>query len=85
MQLSTLIQLMFMAINMIGTGLGVYVGLKIGLARLETWRDIAAVDIKDQRRDIDRLNDDSLVHDMEIATLFRNEGMERAVRQRMRG
>lgn len=70
--------------SMIGTGIGVYVGMKVGLARLETWREIAAGEIKEIRRDVNVLQDDSLIYDGEIDILYNNEGIHRAIRPRER-
>jgi hypothetical protein len=71
-------------VSMIGSGFGVFIGMKTGLTRLETWRDIADQNIRNLRRDVNVLQDDSLVYDGEIDILYANKALHRAVRPRAR-
>lgn len=71
-------------VSMIGSGIGVYVGMKVGLTRLETWKEIAAEEMRVLRNDVNVTQDDCLIFDGEIDVLYENEGLHRAVRQRAR-
>lgn len=71
-------------VSMISSGVGVYVGMKVGLAKLETWRDIADKDIRNIQSDVSVLLDDSLIYDGEIDVVYDNLNLHRAVRPRER-
>lgn len=67
-----------------GTSIGVYVGMKIGLTKLETWREFATADYKELRKDVDIVQDDCNTFDMEIGDILRRQGVERIRRQTVR-
>lgn len=70
--------------SLAGTAIGVYVGMKVGLAKLETWREFATSDYNRMRRDVDVLQDDANTFDMEIGDILRRDGIERIRRQTVR-
>ena len=70
--------------SLLGTAAGVFVGIKVALAKIEMWRDIAAEEIRELRKDVGVLEDDSLIYDGEIDLLYNNSGLRRAVRPRQR-
>jgi hypothetical protein len=80
-----LLALISLIASCLGSGLAAFVVIKVSLARLETWRDIAHEDIRTLRKDVNVLQDDSLVYNGEIDLLYNDQGLHRAVRQRMRG
>lgn len=75
----------FIAImSAIGSAIGVYVGMRVGLAKLETWQGIADQNIAQLRKDVNVLQDDSLVYDLEIDGIMERQGVHRARRQEAR-
>lgn len=69
----------------LGSAAGIWVAIKITVARLETWRAIDAGNITVLQRDVSILQEDSLVHDMEIGGILQRQGTERVRRQVARG
>jgi hypothetical protein len=65
-------------------GLSSYIGIQIGFARIETWRDIrdGHIDALMQKSSVH--NDDLIAHDFEIGALMKAAGIERISRQRLR-
>jgi hypothetical protein len=71
-------------IGIIGGIFGAYVGMKVGIAKLEIWREITQDAIDGLQKDVRSLNEDSLMHDLELAGLLRAANQPRAMRQRHR-
>lgn len=80
----TIIMALTALVSMIGSACGVYVGMKVGLAKLEVWQGMADTVIKDIRRDVNVLQDDSLIYDGEIDVVYDNLNLHRAIRPRER-
>jgi hypothetical protein len=79
------VPLVSLLVGLIGSACGVFIGIKIGIARLETWRDICDVEVARLKSRTEVHGDDLLIHDMEIGTLMQKQGMERIRRQVARG
>lgn len=81
-----IVQIVFLVLSffvgIIGGVLGAYVGMRIGIVKLETWREITQDAIQSMQGDVRVLNEDSLVHDLEIADLMHIAKMPRKRRQR---
>ena len=84
MDVSVTLPILSFFVGIFGGLVGAYVGMRVGLARLETWRDSAKDDITGLKKTVAVLEDDSLVHDMEIGDLMIRQGLPRARRQRLR-
>lgn len=84
MDVSVTLPILSFFVGIFGGLVGAYVGMKVGLARLETWRDSAKDDITRLKGTVSVLEDDSLVHDIEIGDLMIRQGLPRARRQRLR-
>lgn len=69
-------------VGIVGGVFGAYVGMKVGIAKLETWREITQDAIHSLQGDVRVLNDDSLIHDLEIADLLYLAKIPRKTRQR---
>ncbi len=80
-----LIPLISLLVGMVGSAIGVVIGMKLGVVRLETWRDITDVEISRLKSRGEAHGDDLLIHDMEIGSLMQRQGMERIRRQVARG
>jgi hypothetical protein len=65
-------------------GLGAYVGIRVAIAGLTTWKDIRDGDIKAMQRQVDVHGDDILTLDYEVGTLMTAASIPRARRQRVR-
>lgn len=76
--------LVSLVVGVFGGALGAYVGMRVGLARLETWKLMAAENLKNLDKAVGLLKEDSLVHDMEIESLMGHANMVRVRRQRTR-
>lgn len=84
--ISTGTLLAFVAVmSALGSAAGVWVTIKVGLAKLETWRDIAQGTLHDHGRDLSLLKEDTTVLDTEMDRVYQDRGWHRAQRQRMRG
>lgn len=67
-----------------GSAIGMYIGMKIGLTKLETWQQYATADYNKMRKDVDIVQDDCNTFDMEIGDILRRQGVERIRRQMVR-
>lgn len=81
-----IVQIVFLVLSffvgIIGGVLGAYVGMRVGVAKLETWREITQEAIHSLQGDVRVLNEDSLIHDLEIADLMYIAKLPRKSRQR---
>jgi hypothetical protein len=64
--------------------LGAYVGIRVALAGLTTWKDIRDGDIRSLQMTVDVHGDDILTLDYEVGTLMSAASIPRARRQRVR-
>lgn len=78
---ATSLQLLLVAVTSFA---GAYVGLKVGIARLEVWKVAAEERIKELERARAVHNDDLLTFDIEIETIANQLSIPRARRQRIR-
>lgn len=79
-----LLSAMSLIVGIVGGCIGAFFTMKVGVVRLETWRDIVDGQLTAAQRDIGMLRDDSLVHDMEIGDVMRQLSIARISRQRVR-
>jgi ABC-type lipoprotein release transport system permease subunit len=71
-------------VGVIGGVLGAYVGMKVGISKLEIWQEITTTALHSLQGDVRILNEDSLVHDLEVGDLMNLAGLPRKRRQRLR-
>ncbi len=64
--------------------LGVYIGMRIAIARLETWRDVLKDGLTTAQRDIAILADDCHTFDVEHELIMNKLALARVRRQRFR-
>lgn len=79
-----LIAALSLVVGVAGGCIGAYVGMKIGIVKLETWRQIMDGDVKSAQREIGLLREDCLVFDMEIGDIMRLVHIARIRRQGLR-
>lgn len=79
-----ILPLVSMVIGLVSGIFGAYVGIKVGLAKLE-------IHVADNRTDIEKLqkesakyNEDLLIHDLELEDVMRTTGLKRKRRQNWR-
>lgn len=72
------------AASMLGSGIAAFVVMKIGVAKLETWKEFADGNINRTIAAVGRHGDDLLIHDMELGNLHNSLGLERVRRQMVR-
>jgi hypothetical protein len=70
--------------SMLGSGIAAFVVMKVGVAKLETWKDFADGNINRTIATVGRHGDDILIHDVELGNLHQSLGMERVRRQMVR-
>lgn len=79
-----LFHIISLAIGIIGGVGGAYVGIKMGLTRLEVYVEDARRQINVMTKNIQRHNDDLLIHDTEIEDVMRKLDLQRKRRQNWR-
>ena len=72
------------AIGGISGFLSGYIGVRIAIGQLQTWRDIRDGDIKTMGEKIGKLNDDSTIYNQEIGALMHRADLKRIPRQNHR-
>lgn len=78
--------LAFVAVmSALGSAAGVWVAIRVAVAKLEVWRDIADGTMRDHGRSIALVKEDCTVLDAEMDRVYEERGWHRAQRQRMRG
>ncbi|HEX5461899.1 MAG TPA: hypothetical protein VFX20_18185 [Steroidobacteraceae bacterium] len=73
-----------LVVGIAGGFIGAYVGMRVGVAKLETWRDLTSPKLDDLANKVTLHDEDLNVFDMEIGTLMEKAGVRRVRRQRMR-
>jgi hypothetical protein len=72
------------ALALIGSGVGAYIGVRVAIARIETWREITDANINRLTNRVDLLSEDCAVFNTELGWLMREAGRDRANRQELR-
>ena len=71
-------------VGLFSGAVGSYIGIKVGLTRLEVWQEIADRRLGKVEGHISVLNEDYLTHDFEIGRLMENQNIPRSKRQTRR-
>ena len=79
-----LLSALSLSVGIVGSCIGAYITMKVGLVRLETWRQLMAEAIKDAQGDIRILTDDSVTYDTELGLIMGHLKINRTRRQRFR-
>jgi|HubBroStandDraft_3_1064219.scaffolds.fasta_scaffold140769_2 hypothetical protein len=79
-----LLSAMSLIVGITGGCIGAYVTMKVGVVRLETWRELMSEALKDAQGDIRVLTDDSVTYDTELGLVMGHLNIARTRRQRFR-
>lgn len=79
-----LIPLVSIVVGLISGGIGAYVGLRVGIAKLEWQTHDNTEELKELRTRSNAYNEDLLVHDLELDDVMRKLEMPRKKRQNWR-
>lgn len=80
----TLANWISLIVGLVGGGVGAWMGMKVGIAVLEYKMADVRADIRVLTKRSLSLNEDSLIHDLEIGTVMSKLEMPRQNRQRSR-
>jgi hypothetical protein len=78
------IPLTSLIIGLAGGGMGAYIGMRIGLVRLEVYMEDAKTRLDQHSASIAKYNEDLLIHDLELEDIMRDLTIPRKRRQNWR-